>query len=157
MTKTLTEKWKDRELKEGEYYCKITESPYIERVHLPCLGDVEFMIEVLAPVPSYEELREKEVIYNTTSRCNETLLWENESLKNKVEQLQKQNAGLSQKVHILNEANEKNYNALCDEIKKNNKLQEQLKEENDCINSAQISLKGYMLKIHEYKKKWGLK
>ena len=42
--------------------------------------------------------------------------------------LQEQNADLSQKVHILNEANEKNYNALCDEIKKNNKLQEQLDE-----------------------------
>ena len=55
MNKTLTEKWKDGELKEGEYYCKITESPYIERVHLPCLGDAGLVIEVLAPVPSYDE------------------------------------------------------------------------------------------------------
>ena len=59
MTKSLTEKWKDGELKEGEYYCKITESPYIERVHLPCLGDVEFMVEVLAPVPSYDHFSQK--------------------------------------------------------------------------------------------------
>ena len=39
----------------------------------------------------------------------------------------------------------------------NKRLQEQLKEANDCINSAQISLRGYMLKINEYKKKWGVK
>lgn len=37
------------------------------------------------------------------------------------------------------------------------RLQEQLKEANDCINSAQISLRGYMLKINEYKKKWSVK
>lgn len=37
------------------------------------------------------------------------------------------------------------------------RLKEQLKEANDCINSAQISLRGYMLKINEYKKKWGVK
>ncbi len=37
------------------------------------------------------------------------------------------------------------------------RLQEQLNEANDCINSAQISLRGYMLKISEYKKKWGVK
>ena len=50
---TLTEQWKKGELKQGEYWCKITESPYIERVYLPCCDDI--IVEVLAPVPSYEE------------------------------------------------------------------------------------------------------
>lgn len=51
----LTEQWKKGELKQGEYWCKITESPYIERVYLPCCDDI--IVEVLAPVPSYEEWR----------------------------------------------------------------------------------------------------
>lgn len=42
-------------------------------------------------------------------------------------------------------------------VKKYKKLKLQLKEANDCINSAQLSLRGYMLKINEYKKKWGVK
>lgn len=50
---SLTELWEKGELKEGEYWCKITESPYVERVYLPCCEDI--IIEVLAPVPSYEE------------------------------------------------------------------------------------------------------
>jgi hypothetical protein len=57
---TLTEQWKKGELKQGEYWCKITESPYVERVYLPCCDDI--IVEVLAPVPSYDhfvELTEK--------------------------------------------------------------------------------------------------
>lgn len=53
---TLTEQWKKGELKQGEYWCKIIESPYIERVYLPCCDDI--IVEVLAPVPSYEEWQE---------------------------------------------------------------------------------------------------
>ena len=53
---TLTEQWKKGELKQGEYWCKITESPYIERVYLPCCDDI--IVEVLAPVPSYEEWKQ---------------------------------------------------------------------------------------------------
>jgi hypothetical protein len=52
---TLTEQWKKGELEQGEYWCKITESPYVERVYLPCCDDI--IVEVLAPVPSYEEWR----------------------------------------------------------------------------------------------------
>lgn len=37
------------------------------------------------------------------------------------------------------------------------RLQEQINEANDCIKSAQLSLKGYMKKINEYKTKWGVK
>ena len=42
-------------------------------------------------------------------------------------------------------------------VKKYKELKLQLKEANDCINSAHLSLRGYMLKINEYKKKWGVK
>lgn len=50
---TLTEQWKKGELEQGEYWCKITESPYVERVYLPCCDDI--ILEVLAPVPTYEK------------------------------------------------------------------------------------------------------
>ena len=50
---TLTEQWKKGELKEGEYWCKITESPYVERVYLPCCDDI--IVEVLEPVSSFED------------------------------------------------------------------------------------------------------
>ena len=50
---TLTEQWKKGELEHGEYWCEITESPYVERVYLPCCDDI--IVEVLAPVPSWEQ------------------------------------------------------------------------------------------------------
>ena len=85
MNKTLTEKWKDGELKEGEYYCKITESPYIERVHLPCLGDSEFVIEVLSPVLTYDEYKDIEKGYieicHECRRLQEQLKEANELIK----------------------------------------------------------------------------
>ena len=54
----LTEKWKKGELPEGEYWCKITESPCVEQIYLPCYYD-DTVIKVLAPVPSYDEWKEK--------------------------------------------------------------------------------------------------
>ena len=71
---------------------------------------------------------------------------------NAEKKVNEQNADLSQKVHILNEANEKNYNALCDEIKKNNKLQEQLKEANNIIKQYCFYEYG-----RPYIEKWGVK
>lgn len=89
MTKTLTEQWRDGTLESGMYHWKL---PNNETFMATLYKMDEYkqtkdasQIVCLAPVPSYEELREKEVIYNTTSRCNETLLWENESLKKKLE------------------------------------------------------------------------
>ena len=117
MTKSLTEKWKDGELDEGLYYIEagnehdicVIRNRYCPILFSPYSEDNAFESEFVpvAPVPSYDESKK----------------------------LQEQNVDLSQKVHILNEANEKNYNALCDEIKKNNKLQEQL-------NTATKALKG---------------
>ena len=98
MTKTLTEQWRDGTIEYGLYYVRIAYRNDITIAHT--IEEDLNVEEVLAPVPSYEELREKEVIYNTTSRCNETLLWENESLKNKVEKLKEQ---LEDKVERLQE------------------------------------------------------
>ncbi len=56
MSKELTEQWQNGTLKEGVYWCEITESPYVEQVHLPCCEDI--VVEVLAPVPSYDEYNE---------------------------------------------------------------------------------------------------
>ena len=71
----LTEQWKKGELEEGEYWCKITESPYVERVYLPCCDDI--IVEVLAPVPSYEEWQK---VLNIDFN-NEVLRLENQQLK----------------------------------------------------------------------------
>lgn len=57
---------------------------------------------------------------------------------------------LEQELKIRIEDNAELYTNLCNALM-------QLNEANDCINSAQISLRGYMLKINEYKKKWGVK
>lgn len=57
---------------------------------------------------------------------------------------------LEQEIKIRIDDNASLYAKLCNALN-------QLNEANDCINSAQISLRGYMLKISEYKKKWGVK
>lgn len=138
MSKTLTEKWKDGELIFGKtYWCSDDEGNVTElvlvsnnRFYERALGIevIKDVKEVLAPVPSYEELREKEVIYNTTSRCNETLLWENESLKNKVGKLKEQ----------LKEANE---------VINNMKLCMNDKYDYDCVAED----------VDVYREKWGVK
>lgn len=142
MTNTLTEQWREGTLPDGYYYIIANTKARNQVIfYLPentntdgavIKGEVVngedggWVVEVLDPVPSYEELREKEVIYNTTSKCNETLLWENESLKNKVGKLQEQ----------LNEANMKLENELGnfdDLSKKVERLQKQLNEANKAL------------------------
>lgn len=76
---TLTEQWKKGELEQGEYWCKITESPYVERVYLPCCDDI--IVGVLAPVPSYEEYLENESHCAVYSEVNKWLREENQQLK----------------------------------------------------------------------------
>lgn len=54
---SLTEDWKAGKLTFGEYWCKVTGSPYIEKVMSDCMTEDD-IIEILAPVPSYEELQQ---------------------------------------------------------------------------------------------------
>ena len=79
-----------------------------------------------------------------------------------------QNADLSKKVHILNEAGEKKYNELCAEIKENKKLKEQIQEANECIKDKYLftcsacSLIGSCMScgnkyFGRYIRKWGVK
>lgn len=58
MSKELTEQLLNGTLKEGDYWCELTESPYVERVHLPCCDDI--VVEVLAPIPDYTEWKQTE-------------------------------------------------------------------------------------------------
>jgi hypothetical protein len=104
MTKSLTEQWREGTLPDGKYYIKL-EPNFAERYDVGYSEDGDFALyniedieEVLAPVPSYEECQ------RLVSKADESV----------------------QKIHILNEQNTKNYNELCEEIKKNNRLEKQL-------------------------------
>ena len=106
MTKTLTEQWREGTLAGGDYYIKTT-GLGIDKIIVDYYEEElkQFdglcycsVAEVLAPVPSYDEY----------------------------EQLVSNSDDLVQKVHILNEQNTKQYNELCDEIKKNNILEKLL-------------------------------
>ena len=68
--------------------------------------------EVLAPVPSYDKVKEM-------SQKIERLEFDNEALEMVHNEL-------VQKIHIINEQNTKQYNELCEEIKKNNILEKRL-------------------------------
>ena len=69
MTKSLTEKWKDGELPEGEYFAITTWSDEIHKLYFE--GDYfldtevpldnSVIVEVLAPVPSYDEYKKLQV------------------------------------------------------------------------------------------------
>lgn len=106
MTKTLTEQWREGKLPDGNYYFKLKDGTILSGCQAITDGvfRCEYMDfhkrvkEVLAPVPSYEEYKE------LVSKTDE----------------------LVQKIHILNEQNTKQYNELCEEIKKNNILEKQL-------------------------------
>ena len=92
MIKTLTEQLNNGTLKDGVYYIKDNDEILIGiRYSLTMTRIIDDGcpgVEVLAPMPSYNEF--------------------------------------VQKIHILNEQNTKQYNELCEEIKKNNILQKQL-------------------------------
>jgi len=65
----LTKQWLDNKLS-GLYWCKITVSPYIEIVSVESI-DKDYMTEVLAKVPSYDEWNElKHIITKTKARGN---------------------------------------------------------------------------------------
>ena len=97
MTKTFTEQWREGTLPAGCYYVLSTE----DDTPVACDIDVvcDFMIrDVVEPVPSYDEFKQ------LVSKTDE----------------------LVQKIHILNEQNTKQYNELCEEIKKDNILEKKL-------------------------------
>lgn len=105
MTKSLTKQWKDGTIKEGLYFIKTKHTRcYKEETDMlfpdGCRAAFSIypIVEVLAPVPSYEEYKQ------LVSKADE----------------------LVQKIHILNEQNTKQYNELCEEIKKNNILEKKL-------------------------------
>lgn len=82
MTKSLTEQWKDGELKSGMYYLKMTDTngsisrdeyfhPYGFVNWLP-----EDIKEVLAPVPSYNEYKEMDNDLKEIASKNDSLAME---------------------------------------------------------------------------------
>lgn len=54
----LTEQWRKGELPDDEYYCRTTHDSSIRKHYLSNI-DNENMIEILAPVPSYEQWQAK--------------------------------------------------------------------------------------------------
>ena len=125
MSKELTEKFKAGKLPLGYYYVDnyIGWSKEVERIIIKYTGlEIEQAQakEVLAPVPSYDEYKQ------LVSKTDE----------------------LAQKIHILNEQNTKQYNELCEEIKKNNILEKRLKIATKALKNAHkfpstMSLKEY--------------
>ena len=77
MSKDLTEQWKKGELEQGYYYTKYTPKvgkPFVEielRNYLLDLAKVRDAdtVEVLAPVPSYEEWQELNDVIKRTKSC----------------------------------------------------------------------------------------
>lgn len=111
MIKTLTEQWIERTLTEGYYYIRWSFDIDDEPSYMIDFYDREnfvggafinkqhkFIDEVMCAVPIYDEY----------------------------EQLVSNSDELLQKIHILNEQNIKQYNELCEEIKKNNILEKRL-------------------------------
>lgn len=76
---TLTEKWKKGELERGRYYIKYRGNYMQDNWHGDCWEDSwsEYVEEVLAPVPSYEEWQK---VLNIDF-INEVLRLENAKLK----------------------------------------------------------------------------
>ena len=148
MTKSLTEKWKDGELPEGEYFVITTWSDEIRPLSFygDCFSDTEVpldnsvIVEVLSAVPSYYEYKELE------TKCHQ-LKKELDIYKRAIERTDRIEKCLNQEGQIKN-------------------LQEQLKEANNVI-------KKYMSVVFEirseeenptvlqlafdYLKRWGVK
>ena len=77
MTKTLTEQWRDKELKDGDYYVLNKAGDIVCDYYIEILGHFDSVLtenvkEVLAPVPSYEEY--KRLVSNSdesVTRCRQ--------------------------------------------------------------------------------------
>ena len=131
MSKGLTEQWKNGELEGGHYYLlmkdgstRIANTVYVvgEKQFYWENTSIDFVQEVLAPVPSYEEYQD--------------IIQQNVNQESAIETYIERIKELEKKVHILNEANMKLENELgnfADLSKKVERLQEQIKEANECI------------------------
>ena len=129
MTKSLTEKWKDGEIKEGFYYVRFHTGEIVYRHLSGNKPDKEFVElgyfqEVIAPVPSYDEHKEMD------SELKE-LACKNDSLAMECGKLQEQ----------LKEANEV--------IKKYMSVVFEIRSEEEKPTVLQLAF--------DYLKKWGVK
>ena len=93
MTKTLTEQWKKKELKDGDYYVLNKAGDIVCDYYIEILGHFDSVLtenvkEVLAPVPNYEEYKD---LYDS----NKQLMTHIKTCEQQIERLQEQ----------LNEAN----------------------------------------------------
>ena len=91
---TLTDKWRNGELEQGYYYTRYTPSvgkPFVEielRSYLIDLAKIRDAdtVEVLAPVPSYDEYLESESHCAVYSIANKSLEKENQQLRELLEE-----------------------------------------------------------------------
>lgn len=150
MTKSLTEKWKDGELF-GFHYVKVPkEKPEIHNVS--CMDYLldEYGVEVLAPVPSYDECKANEELLHQEIKASQQnalkaakLIFEKRRLLSKNKQLQKQ----------LKEANKlwfKWYESCCE-------AEHQLYDANQIISEYRCYDDTEFGKATQYCKKWGVK
>ena len=129
MTKTLTEQWREGMLKTGWYYTKHDDGKIY--IWLCFKDDCSYIEnpevkEILAPVPSYDKVKEMNQKIERLEFDNEVLEMAHNEGKEINAELVSKNDELVQKIHILNEQNTKQYNGLCEEIKKNNILEKKL-------------------------------
>lgn len=101
MSKTLTEQWREGTLPEGLYYIEGKGN-----------NDIALIRNRYCPV--------------LTSPYCEDDVFESEFMPVAPVPSYDENNELVQKIHILNEQNTKQYNELCEEIKKNNTLEKKL-------------------------------
>ena len=134
MTKTLTEQWREGTLK-GHYYVHIKPDEHCEYDDIDLIDELtgnfelhcdDYIKEVLSPVPSYDKVKEMSQKIERLEFDNEALEMAHNEGKEINAELVSKNDQLAQKMHILNEQNTKQYNELCEEIKKNNILEKQL-------------------------------
>ena len=159
MTKSLTEQWKDGELDGGFYYVNRTDSKfdyhYILGKTEPDYMEVLRIKEVLAPVPSYEEvkrfqeqlkkIKQENANHNFKAKKRRihinNLINENKQLR---EQLKEKNVKLNELRHKRNETIEK--------------LEQQLAEANELVKECETKSNAYVcLKAQKYFDKWGVK
>ena len=136
MTKTLTEQWRDGEwivcnAGKCDYYytdvkCYNGSHKEVIKEESVFLTDYDPDYEILGKVPSYDEVKEMSQKIERLEFDNEALeMAHNEGKEINAELISKTDEFV-QKIHILNEQNTKQYNELCEEIKKNNILEKRL-------------------------------